>query len=507
MEVQTDSPGTRRFIRRPALAMFAGLTLVYLSLSPLHIFGVGYMQDFLRTSNQIVDNIEHLFRITPAFETIDIPLHGLLEPIIEVPFIWIGRLLGGPYYGPGGGPDILLSVEPILETALICTVIFLWVRKITQSASWACILALAAGFTTMLWAYAYISLETTQSLFLILSGYLVLGDEKKGRWKTVGVSLCCGIACSVKSPGIFLVPAVAFLVYQYGRDGLIIRLGRLAAVGLVCLVFFASNRYAQIQSSLYVARGGTLGMLHTARTTPIQVILNVPSLFVSINKGLLIYCPILLLSLAGLKVAYGRQPRLVIFAVLVLGGVVFGSAITFYWADECWGPRYLCASVAPLVVCLGAARGHLEFNWRKQLALLALMAWGFGVSALGALFYYHTLHVVAMRAQPLTLEDLQHQVEWNPIRFDIQLLRLWIDNRVLGKHVDQPWPPHGHDWVMHKPDLNTPVNLGPTAVPQGVIFQPRKQWASQRDRIKWLVCCLSLVTGAAILFRLGRQSF
>jgi hypothetical protein len=97
-------------------------------------------------------------------------------------------------------------------------------------------------------------------------------------------------------------------------------------------------------------------------------------------------------------------------------------------------------------------------------------------------------------------------VEWNPIRFDIQLLRLWIDNRILGKHVDQPWPPHGHDWVMRKPDLNTPVNLGPIAVPQGVIFQPRKQWANQRDRIKWLVCCLSLVTGAAILFRLAAKA-
>jgi hypothetical protein len=509
-QVQRLSRWLRWFRERPALAMFVGLALVYLSLSPLSLLGMGYVPLFFKVSNQIIDNLEHLLGITASFTPIGTTNHGLLEPIIEVPFIWIGRLLDGNNYGPNGGPDTMLSVEPVLEVALICTVIFLWVRKITSSASWAYMLAMAAGFTTMLWAYAYISLETTQSLFLILSGYLVLADEKKGRWKTVAVGVCCGIACSVKSSGIFLIPAIAFLVFEYSRDGRSIRWRRLLLAGLICLAFLAGNRYSQMRQpggyglQLRPARA----LFYVSRTTPIMAILNVPSMFVSMNKGLLIYCPILLLSLAGLKVAYARQPRLVIFALLVLAGIVCGIGITFYWADECWGPRYLCASVAPLVVCLGAAKGHLEFNWRKQLALLGLMTWGLAVSALGGLFYYHALHVTAMKAQPLTMEDILHQVEWNPIRFDCQLLRLWVENRILGRQVDQYWPPHGHDWVLHKPDPVTPVNLRPIAVPQGYIFQPRKHWASPRQgKIKWLVCCVLLVAGVTILIGVGRQSF
>jgi len=493
---------------RPGLVLLAGLTLVYLSLSPLVLFDRGYVIGFFGVANRMVNDIEHLFGCAPTFQPIGTTMHGLIEPVIDIPFVWLGRLLGGPYDGLYGGPDTLLSVEPVLETALICTVIFAWVRKITSSTSWAYVLAMAAGFTTMLWAYAYISLETTQSLFLILSGYLVLGNEKKGLWKTIAVTGCCAIACSVKSSGIFLVPAIAYLVYVYSWEDGAFRWGRLAGIGLVCLAIFGANRYAQLQSSTYVyIWHGASGLFAWSRTTPIMAVLNVPSMFLSINKGLLIYSPILLLSLAGLKATYQAEPRLAIFALLALGGIVCGIGITFYWADECWGPRYLCASVAPLVVCLGAAKGHFEFHWRKQIPLLILMTLGVCVSALGALFYYHDLHVAAMRAQPLTIEDLLHQVEWNPIRFDAQLLRLWVQNRILGKHVDEYWPPPGHDWTLHKASPITPVNLRPIAVPQGFIFEPKKHWSSWPDRIKWSVCCLSLVLGVVVLVALGRQSF
>ena len=69
--------------------------------------------------------------------------------------------------------------QPILFTSLSLVVTFLWIRRLTGSLAWSYSLSLTAGVATMLWPYAYIGLETTQSFFVILSAYLALATEKR----------------------------------------------------------------------------------------------------------------------------------------------------------------------------------------------------------------------------------------------------------------------------------------------------------------------------------------
>jgi hypothetical protein len=469
--------------QKSAWGMFMGLALAYFSLSPLSIWGMGYMTQFSGAAEQIIHNIGHLAGLNEAFTPIAIPHNGMVEVLFELPFVLPGHWLGGSWL------DRLVSIEPVLTTAGICTLIFAWTRRITESEKWAYVLTLAAAFTTMLWPYAYIGLETTQSFFLLLTAYLVLGSGVKSKGRTIGVALCAAVAVSVKVGGVLLVPAVIFLVYDYCRrvqDGdlqaswLAVDWGRFAAITSLVAGVFLANHYLIARSPTIQAQGGAGHVFEASRTTPVEAALNALSMLVSTNKGLLIYCPVLLLAFFCLPLAWNEDRRIVAFALLALCGMVAGFSMTFFWSDEVWGPRYLLEAVAPLMMCLAFAKRQVEFEWRGAIPLGVCMALGLGISFLGAFFWYHSLHVVAMRSEPITLEQMQYAPEWNPIRFDLQLLRLWANNRLLGQDADQMWPPQNHKWYPAAWFPERKIAIAPVdsvslrdyAIPQPFLFPP-----------------------------------
>jgi hypothetical protein len=483
--------------RKPlALVVFSGTGLIYFSMSPLSVAGMGYMPAHVAAAGALFHDIGHLLGLVPDFVPIRLFWHGILEPLIELPFYSVGSL-----FGPNG-PDRAISFEPMLLAALICTVIFLWVRKITQSDRWALVLSLGAAFTTMIWPYAYIGMETTQAFFLMLSGYLCLGSERRSKWATAAFAVSASIAVSVKASGVFLLPAVAFLVWTYCRSQSGLAWPRFAAIAAVVLSVLAGNRYLGLTANAYgwideAWGGGPLALFRWSITTPFVALLNVWNLFFSMNKGLFVYCPILLFAVWKLGAAFGSDRKLCWFVGLAVAGSVIGIASTFYWADEVWGPRYLLAIVGPMVLLIAASRGQVAFEWRRQIGLAVLMLWGFAVSFLGVFIWYHPLHVVAMESEPLTIEQLQYDVEWNPIRFNAQLMRVWLEDSVLGLDVDQPWPSKGHYWVReNKLHEITPFNIRMFATPQPVLFKPWRGQVGIR-----LLCLISLVSGLALLVR------
>src|SRR5262249_29150468 len=115
-------------------------------------------------------------------------------------------------------PDFFLSLQPCLMTAALLTVLFLWLRKLC-SPGVSLLVTLAGAFTTMLWPYAYIGLEVKQSFMLLAAGYLGLGCGKARGWMRVLLfATVCGMALTVKSVGIVLGLAIAFLLYVQFRD-------------------------------------------------------------------------------------------------------------------------------------------------------------------------------------------------------------------------------------------------------------------------------------------------
>lgn len=77
--------------------------------------------------------------------------HGPVSVLFDLPFLKLGKNFVSP--------DFMLSFQPALLTAALVSILFLWLRKLC-SPSMSLFLSLTAAFGTMLWPYAYISLET-----------------------------------------------------------------------------------------------------------------------------------------------------------------------------------------------------------------------------------------------------------------------------------------------------------------------------------------------------------
>jgi hypothetical protein len=203
--------------------------------------------------------------------------------------------------------------------------------------------------------------------------------------------------------------------------------------------------------------------------------MNALCLLFAPNKGLFIYCPVLVVALASLRAASREDAQVVIFSLLTLGGLIAGSSIFVFWADETWGPRYLHAAVAPLVVCLGLARRGVPMRPRTEAPLLAAMVLGVAVSGLGVIFYYGTASLAATAAGRATLEDIQYDPDWNPIRLHAVLKKVLLRGPGAGPVT---WPPPRHRWfpapresfAVQPPAV---IDLRPYAQPQPYLVRRR----------------------------------
>lgn len=510
-----ENPGALnpQTFKRICWLFFLALSAVYLSLTPGTIEGQGYNQENLIAANQVITNVINAATGQPLTQ-VQWTRHGFIEPIFQLPFAAASRVL---FDGSAKWTGRLAIFLPILETSLLCTLLLTWAYRLTSSLRLGILLATCAGLGTMLWPYVYIGLETTQSLMLLIAAYIALGREPKRNWPEVLLfAVTCAVTVAVKLNGVFLAPAIGFLILEY--FGLGTNLGtrassapnarfqrayrwKFTSVIAIITVIYAVNHLAK---SRYWSGmdAGVNYFKDILVDSPLTVALQAFSYFGSPNKSLLLFCPVLLLSLLTLNSAWQKQPRLVIFALLALSGLIGGFSITRMWADETWGPRYLHATVAPLMLCLAAAKSALPFQWRHQLLTLALLVMGFAVSLLGVFFPYVSLHNAATQSSKATLAALQYDPEWNHIRFNWQMFRVWV-RESSGNSQPQLWPPPPRWWFAKPEDAPTEktVDLRKFARPQAILMQSWRPATLVEPGFYSLLrglCLLCLVFGSMI---------
>lgn len=441
--------------KKPHWVFFLALSAFYLSFTPGTIKGMGYNQENLAAANQITTNMVNMVLRQPL-APISWPRHGLLELIIDLPVVFVSRIIFGDSLDWIGRVMIL---QPILFTSLSCVVTFLWIQRLTKSLAWSYWLSLTAGVATMLWPYTYVGMEATQSLFLILSAYLALAAEKRLSLPRLLIfSFVCATAISVKTNGVFLTPAVIYLIYCYFHRGdksvsdtLRRELPRIILViATIACVYLVNRHY----SSKYWSGGGygsSSGYFFTLLAdSPSRMAFQFLSYFGSVNKSLLLYAPITALGLFALPRAYRTHPRIAVFTVLTLAGMAGGFSLTYMWADETWGPRYLHEAILPLTICFASTRTDIKFRWRGETPLLAAGILGVIISFLGSFFYYGNLHIAAMHVSQPALESLQYDPRMNHIEFNARLMKVWATKKFGGAVGPEPWPTR-YNWWFHKP--------------------------------------------------------
>lgn len=457
---------------------FLAMFLTYLSFSPLAIAGMGYMGENLEAAQQIASNLLHWVKGQSGQWPINWPRHGAVEMFFEAPLLLLEPLLP---FNSSFPADRILSLQPVMMTSAISTIILKWSRRLTGSLKLAIAVTLSASFATMLWPYAYIGLETTQSLFLLLAGYLALNYEKPVTWpRTLVLALSAGVAASAKSNGLFLLPALGFLVCAYfWRDWqnyqslfsvLKKEWAKASFLASIILMFYWVGSYSR---SVYWKQHGSLMEYVTSHVlieSPITFLMNMWSQFFSINKGLGFFAPIAVAGLLAIRRTFRREPQLAYFSLLVLGGATCSLSLFFPWQDEVWGPRYLHSAVAPLALCLAAALRQIGFSRRNKALLFAATVFGLSVSFLGSIFYYGQLHRAATATGNSTLENLLNDPRFNHIRFNLKLAQC----RVMPTNEQWPKPKY---WWFSKPQDAPPesaVNLCDYSYPQSPIFDSIK---------------------------------
>jgi hypothetical protein len=393
-----------------------------------------------------------------------------------------------------GSPDFVLSFQPVLLTAALLTILYLWLRKLC-SPGMSLFLTLAGAFGTMLWPYAYISLETQQSFLVLLAGYLALADGKLRGWpRMLLFAATCGLAMTVKSTGIVLWPAIAYLLYVQFRGEWRLRRAQVFAVVLVIGAIWAFGAWGR---NFYWAPKG--GGAHSMRVwmadSAFQVFANAIGVFGSSTKGLFVYAPVLLASIYAVPRAFRGHRHIAIFALLVTGGTLALICLLITPADDVWGSRYMHVAIAPLLLCIGAA--WPSFKWRRDVGLVALTAIGVAISFLGAFYYYGLQDFAARETNQNTIEWVTGDPDWNQVVFNARLFKIWLE----GGTAPVVWTPK-HFWIWTPPP-DAPawksVDLRKYCQPQSFMVHHWRAPKSGIVLVAFLMYLGSLVVGLLLL--------
>lgn len=473
---------------RLAALLGIGVGLTYLSLTPGVFYSMGYVLEEITAARAILAKLGLESAVEDTFAW---PRHGLLGLVAHMPFLILGRLLEE---FTGITQELVVALEPIILTTLLVVVVFLWSVRLTGERSRALSLALIAAFCTMIWPYAYIGLELQQSLFLLLAAWLAIGRDPGLRWRDVlFFAFCCGMAVSVKSTALFLVPAVAFLLLHFfakNRPGRALQLA--AAVGLV-IGMLGLNAWTR--SGYWNAGGGTRGFLDEWMVVDaLAWALNGIALLGAPGKGLIVYAPVALIAASRIPLAWEVRRDIVIFAILTLAGLVSGFALFDIWSEETWGPRYLHSAIAPLLMIVAASPLSPKATLLDRAPLFVTACLGFIISFLGAIYSYGAVHLVALDAGRSTLETIQTDPAWNHVKFNARLLRVWVTTP--GDH-HAVWTP-GPTWYYEKPEWAAEpkaLYLTGYSTPQPMLV---RRWGESSNAL-WILLVASSIAGPGLI--------
>ena len=425
------------FLKRHKVAVliFLGVFAAYLVFSPFTMGGMGYSGEEMATADRLITRVD-AWRHGLPIPKMRWARHSLLPILFDIPFVAAGKFIVSP--------DFMFSLEPVLVSAGLVTLLYLWLRKVT-SPGMSLLLTLTGAFGTMLWPYAYIGLEPKQSFFVMLAGYLGLTRGRIRGWPMVLLlGTICGLAVSLKATGMVLGPAMAYLIYLQFRDDWRERKPELAALLGIAAVLFLFAAWGRAHFFTNFGSNSVALLRRLLTDSPLTFFTNWIGVFGERNKGAFIYAPVIMLAIFAFPRVWKTHRETAIFVLLLVVCVSGELAGLRAPADEVWGSRYMHTVLAPVLVVIGAARPR--FEWKREAPLLVLASVGVVVSFLGSMFYYGQLHFATMKEGENTLEWLAGDSVWNPVQFHARLLGAWLK----GGPEPVLWTPE-HYWMYEPP--------------------------------------------------------
>jgi hypothetical protein len=348
-----------------------------------------FFQSLDFTPHMVVVSEGHYLSIYP----IVIPV--LLTPLYAIPYFLL-NLLKFPLDMTNTGFYLLVFIIEKLFASLIAatSVVFCflaWKELIRREMAFLC--AGIYAFATNTWATSSQALWQHGMVELILSILIfltIINEKKRSDRNIIFMGVLSGLFIFNRPSDSLLMLPVLVYAFHLGKRQFFYFMVSGALSGFP---FLAYNLI------LFHNVFGGYGDQLSEFTLGSSFLVNMSGLLFSPSRGLLIYSPILLLSLLGyLQIrdidARSLRSFFYIAGISILLEIIVYSSFRVWWAGDCYGPRFLVCLLPFLATYIGLyLEGwlHLDRIHGKDILYLCLIAviliWSIFVQVVGVFFY------------------------------------------------------------------------------------------------------------------------
>jgi hypothetical protein len=301
----------------------------------------------IRTATAIVENGSLNIQTSDAergafYEAVDgrrYSKYGVGLAFLFVPYAAFSKLLSSLINVPNDLMLLfLLSFYNVIFGAGTCVVTFLIARYFNASKIVSVSLALILAFATMCWRYSVWDFsEAAQMFFLTVTIYLVIKNTYKSIFFS---SLAIFLSCFIKIANIVFIPVFFFYILFNNCKGNRAYLKKPALFLIFPLLFSASILYLN-----FIRFGNPLETGYGLETSAFYLtgaVRHAGNLLFSMDKGIFIYNPILLLAVFGyIKFLKSYRREAILFLCIILITLAISASFYGWEGGWCWGPRFL----------------------------------------------------------------------------------------------------------------------------------------------------------------------
>ena len=306
--------------------------------------------------------------------------HGLGQSLLAVPFFVVGSLFGNAKFA--------VSLLGPLVSAGACVVLFLLALRLGFRIALAASVALMAGLCTQIWAESKSPfdhhIETLCVLVCVWQLVSFRHDERHWRLMLAGAALGFAVLTRVTTV-LWLLPLCLFGYLSGKARPVGERLKRLLQEGVqftaglapwIAVLFWYNHfRFGSIWEAGYSLWAAQRNIENFSN----PLLLGLVGELVSPGKGVLIYCPVLLLAFLGCRRFLSSRSGLGYCLILAsVGYLMFFAKYRAWHGDNAWGPRYLTFLMPYWMLFAGAAWESLEqsnpVSWRFTTRAVVLVS-------------------------------------------------------------------------------------------------------------------------------------
>lgn len=364
-------------LSRSDLLLLGILLLIYLSSAKGYIqssdtvVSVRTAETLLATGSMIIDPEPHHTFTTPDGRSY--AKYGIGLPLFFLPLVAISHVLAAILRLPSNElTGFLISFANIPFAILSAALFGLLLRRFGASGKSARWLVLGLGAGTLCWRYAgYDFSEALQMGFLLLAIYGVLRGS--ARHLAMGGAAFAALVLMKIVYAAYLPIFLAYLLIQSGDRRR--RFGHAALFASPLLPAFgilAWANFARFGSILETGYGEEVFQFFPSRLG-----YTIPALMVSLDKGLFVFCPVLILGLLGWRAFARKQPREAsFFGVILVLNLLLAASWHSWDGGWSWGPRLLVPMLPiwlfPSAFWLGPHPSRARFSIAVAMVLLSI---------------------------------------------------------------------------------------------------------------------------------------